>query len=138
MKKVMMIFALITFATIGLVAQVDPPGDIGDVVVNIDKWMGSLAGLAALSVFVTGIINGLFQNLTGWLRQLISWVVPIVIAVVVGTLMGIGFLAEESIYIALIYGLGAGLVSNGLFDIPFVTKLIVFIEKLLGNNKITE
>ncbi len=137
MKRFMFIFALLIVATVGLVAQVEPPTDIGDVVVNINTWMGSLAGLAALSVFATGFINGLFQNVKGWVRQIISWVVPILLAVLLGTLLNIGFLGDEPVAIAILYGLGAGLVSNGLFDIPVVKAIIVFLEQHLGNKEIT-
>lgn len=118
---------------IALIAQVEPPTDIPDLIENFDILMGSLAGISAISLFITGILNGLLKTQISWVRQLISWVVPILLSTVFGFWLNIGFLADAPLYIALLYGLGAGLISNGLFDVSFVNSLILFIEKQLGN-----
>lgn len=137
MKKFVLLFLMMLLA-VPIIAQViDPPENIVDVVGNIDGYMGSLLGLALLSTFLTGIVNGWLKVVKDWIRQVISWVIPIIIAVVLGFLLNFGFLAEEPWYIAVLYGLGAGLVSNGLFDINFVHVAVKWVEGLL-NSKINK
>jgi len=135
MKKVLFLFVAL-FALLPLFGQeIEPPTSWVDLIGNLDVYLGALGGLAAASVFITGAFNGLFNITKSWVRQLVSWLVPIVIAVIVGNFLNVGFLAEEPFFIAILYGLGAGLVSNGLFDVGFVNTLIKWIEGLINPQK---
>ncbi len=119
--KGMLLLAFILVGAFGLIAQeiTGPDGWI-DFVVRFDVFAGSLAGLAAVSVWLTGIINGLFKEAKSWIKQLVSWAVPTVFALLVTYVLKMGFLIDKSIWEVLVFGLGAGLVSNGIFDIGFV------------------
>lgn len=127
MKKMLLVLVFSLFTGIAVLAQVDPPTDIVDAISNLDLYLGSLAGLAALSVFVSAFFIKLFKVIKTGLKIVISWLIPIVISVGIGNLLNIGFLADETILIAVLYGLGAGLVSNGIFDVPFVQTFLEFI-----------
>ena len=136
MKKVMLFLALFLAPIMLLVAQdVEPPETLVDVISNLEGFMGSLLGLSFLSVWVTASVNGLLKFTDAVVRQLVSWLTPIVLALALGTAMNIGFLAEEPFYTAILYGLGAGLVSNGVFDIAFVKTAVLWLELNLFKNK---
>jgi len=127
MKKFLILF-LTMFMALPLIAQVvDPPTDIIEVITNLDGFMGTLVGLAGLAIFISGLVIQLLSVTNKIWKQVISWLVPILLALVLGVWLNIGFLAEETIWVGLLYGLGAGLVSNGLFDIPFVKALLTYI-----------
>ena len=128
MKKIILFFVLL-FSAMALFAQItSPPTNLVDVVTHFNEYMGTLLGLSFLSVWLTGILNGWLKVSQKGLRQLVSWLVPIVIALIFGTLLNFGFLGSEKWYIAVLYGFGAGLVSNGIFDISFVEVAVKFIE----------
>jgi hypothetical protein len=136
MKKYFFLLTGLFFLTINLIAQeVKPPTDIADAVSNLNVYLASLAGIAVLSTFLTGFFNGVFVNISSLVRRLVSWLVPVVITLVLGNLLNIGFLAELPWYTAVLYGIGAGLISNGIFTIQFVQEMIFFIEGLFGNKK---
>lgn len=123
-------------AVIPIFAQViDPPADIVDVVGNLDLYMGSLLGLSVLSVFLTGIVNGWLKNKKDWVRQVTSWLVPILLAFIFGGLLKFGFLGDQPLFTSILYGFAAGLVSNGFFDINFVQTLVTWLEEKLNNKK---
>ncbi len=116
-----------------LVAQVvDPPTDIVDLVVNFDVFVGSLAGYAAVSIFLTGLLNGWFKITKSWVKQIVSWAVPVVLVAVISLLLKAGFLAGESFIKVLVFGAGAGLVSNGIFDIAFVNTMVNWVVTKVG------
>lgn len=115
---------------------VDPPTDVFDAVANLQTYMATLGGIVILSIFVVGLINGLFRVLNSNIRLLISWLVPITLTLVLGNLLGIGFLDGAPWWVAILYGLGAGLIANRGYDIKTVQQIILFIESLLGNKYI--
>jgi len=122
-----------------LIAQVvDPPTDVVDLVVNFNTFVGSLAGYAAVAIFLTGLINGWTKIVKSWVKQVVSWVVPVVLVLLVSLLLKAGFLAGESFIKILIFGLGAGLISNGIFDIAFVNTMVNWIVSKVGGVVKTE
>lgn len=132
-KFIFLLFGLLLM--LPLIAQVEAPESIVDVIGNIDLYMGSLFGIGFLSVWITGVLNGWIKVVKPWIRQAISWLVPVVITVVLGSILNFGFLAEKTWYIAAIYGVGAGLISNGIFDISFVKTAVKWIENLINKKK---
>lgn len=135
MKK-MLFFTMLLILSIPLIGQeIEPPGDVIDVITNFETYMGSMLGLGFLSIWLTGIVNGWLQTVNSWIRRMVSWVIPILIAFVGGYLFKIGLLAEKEWHIAILYGLGAGLFSNGLFTMDFIQTAVNWIERMLGNKK---
>ena len=129
MKKLIAFMAVALIATAALVAQdtIPVPGDVYDVVTNLNLYFGSLAGIAVLSAFFAAMINGLLKVEKNILKQLVAWAVAIVLMVVTD-LANFGFAADFSILKAVIYGIGAGLVANGVFDIPIIKSILDKVE----------
>lgn len=134
-----LIMLLLLIPVIGLIAQaVDPPTDVVDLVVNFNTFIASLAGYAAISIFLTGLINGWTKITKSWIKQVVSWLVPVALVIVVSLLLKLGFLAGESFVKVIIFGLGAGLVSNGIFDIGFVNTMVNWVVTKVGGVVKTE
>ena len=66
--------------------------------------------------------------------QILVWVVAILLAAL-GNLVNLGFLSEATWMMTLLYGFGAGLAANGIFDITIVHALILAVESALNKNK---
>ena len=135
MKRLILFFMVLGFVAFPMIAQeVDPPGNWGDVIDSFGTWFGTLAGIAALTVFVAGVVNGLLKVSKSFMKQVISWVVAIALACL-ANLVNLGFLAGSTWLMTLLYGFGAGLVANGIFDINIVNALILAIESQLNKDK---
>ena len=122
MKKLLGVFVML-FAFIGLAFGQDG-GIFG---IDINTVFASIAGVAAGSVFISALLIKWFKVEKGWVKQIVSWVAPVVLFVA-GNLLNIGFMAEFTWLMTVIYGLGAGLVSNGIFDIELVKKLLAALN----------
>ena len=135
MKRLIMFFMFIGFVAFPLIAQeVEPPTNWGEVIDGFSTWFGTLAGIAALTVFIGGVLNGLLKVEKKVVKQILAWVVAILLAVL-GNLINLGFLSEATWMMTLLYGFGAGLAANGIFDISIVHALILAVESALNKNK---
>lgn len=132
MKGVLLALLLLIPFGVMIAQVVDPPTDVVDLVVNFNTFVGSLAGYAAVAIFLTGLVNGWSKITQSWIKQVVSWVVPVVLVVVVSLVLKAGFLAGESFIKILVFGLGAGLVSNGIFDIGFVNTMVNWVVEKVG------
>ncbi len=128
MKKSMMFLVMMFALIIPTFGQsVEPPTDWLSLFANINVWLGSLAGIAAVTVFLAAAINKLLK-LEGFWKQLTAWVVAILL-MVIGNLVNLGFMAEMNWLHTIIYGVAAGFISNGIFDLAFV-KLVLQALKI--------
>lgn len=132
MKKVIGFLAVMAFLLLipaVLIAQdtVPVPDDVMEVLTQLNVYFGSLAGIAALSAFLAALLNGLLNVTKKMVKQLVAWLVAIIL-LVGANLVNYGFAAEFSILKSIIYGFGAGLVANGIFDIPFIKILLDTVE----------
>lgn len=129
MKKffvlVVLMFALI-LPTFG--QDVEPPTNWLDLFANINVWLGSLAGVAAVTVFLAAAVNTIFKITVGIWKQVVSWAISIIL-LFVGNLVNMGFMADLTWFHTLIYGVAAGFVANGIFDIAFI-KLVLQALKI--------
>ena len=118
-----MFFALLLFP-VAIFAQ-DPqvPTSWVDVISNFNVWFATLAGIAAVTVFIAAAVNTLFKITKKIVKQLIAWLIAIVL-VFAGNLLNIGFSAEFPWLTSLAYGFGAGLVANGMFDVQMVQAML--------------
>ena len=113
-----------------IIAQViDPPASVIDLLANLNLYLGSMIGVAAMATFLGALLNGLLKVTKAFVKQLIVWLVAIV-TLVIANLVNIGYAAEFTIWQSLLHGLGAGLVANGIFDVPIVKAIMEFIENL--------
>ena len=107
-------------------------------------YFSTLGGVSALNVVVTEMINSAFGVKASWLKQLISWVCPMLLSVL-GFVFGFGIFAAYGtissvsgwIYTVLT-GLGLGLTSNGIYDIEFVQNIIKNVKELITTTKINK
>jgi hypothetical protein len=97
----------------------------------LDGIFGTFFALVAfIPVAVQFLRRFLFPKATGLGIQIFSWVAGLIITMA-GWLLNLGFLDGLSIWMALLYGAGASLAANGIFD----TGLITAIFKLFGLNR---
>jgi Na+-driven multidrug efflux pump len=133
MKRVLAFFFIVVltlFVAPVIMAQViDPPASVIDLLANLNLYLGSMIGVAAMATFLGALLNGLLKVTKTFIKQLVVWIVAIVV-LVVANLVNIGYAAEFTIWQSLLHGLGAGLVANGIFDIPVVKAIMEFIERL--------
>jgi len=131
MKKLLVVFALIIgtglFAIPMLAQDVPVPDDVIDIITQLNLYMGSMAGVAAVTTFLAALLNGLMKVEKKFVKQLVAWFIAILLLVVTD-LFNFGFAAEFSILKAVLYGVGTGLVANGIFDIPVVKAILDAVE----------
>jgi len=124
MKKIFLLGLLLITALIPAIAQ------DGGGVSGIDWTFGSFAALCAVIPFLVEIIKSAV-TLSGLAKQIVSWALGLVISMALWY-FNFGFVAGVSWWLAAIYGVGAGLVSNGIFDTGMITKIV---EALFGKNQ---
>ena len=102
----------------------------------------TLAGVAAVNVFITEAIVKGCKVTKDWAKQLISWATPLLLSIV-GLLCQFGLFADygqitdwQAWIYTIVTGLGLGLVSNGLYDIPFVQQFLEWLVKLFNKKKV--
>ena len=81
--------------------------------------IATFAGFAGCVVLLTEGIKALFPKMNGLLTQLVSWCVGMAAAMLLWWLDA-GFVSDVQWYIALLYGLGASFVANGIADTGLV------------------
>jgi len=122
MKKLMIVLVFV-FISAGISAQsVTPPQNWLDLFANFNVWLGSLAGIAAVTVFLAAAVNTLLKT-KGFVKQLTAWLIAILL-LVAGNLVNMGFMADLNWFHTVIYGLAAGFIANGIFDIGLVKLLL--------------
>ena len=103
-------------------------------VISENPFDGIFETFFALVAFIPFVVQFLrtllFPKATGIAVQIFSWVVGLAITLT-GWALNLGFLAGLSIWLAILYGIGASLAANGVYD----TGLITAIFKLLGIKK---
>ena len=110
----------------------------------LGTYFATISGVAALNVAITEFLNSTFNIQTGWVKQVISWICPVLLSVL-GLVFGWGLFASYgtiSSVLAWVYtvltGLGVGLVSNGIYDIQWVQNVITFVKDLFTKTKIND
>jgi len=123
MKKLMMFFAMMFVLILPTFGQtVEPPTNWLELFANINVWLASLAGVAAVTVFLAAFLNTLLKT-QGFVKQLVAWIISILL-LVVGNLLNMGFMAELNWLHTIVYGIAAGFVSNGIFDLETVKAIL--------------
>ena len=121
MKKLLMSFPILMICLLVFGQGGTTLGDI-----DINAVFATLSGLAAGSVIISALFIKWFKAIKSWVRQVISWLVPIAL-MVVGNLLNLGFMSEFTWLMTVAYGLGAGLISNGIYDVAGVQTLLALI-----------
>lgn len=131
MKKLVIFLMLALVFIVPVIAQ-DPeipePKTIWDVIVNIAVFLASFKGVCVITLFLTSLLTGLLKITKKWLKQGMAWIVAIAIFIV-SDLFNFGYAATFPLWLAAVHGVGAGLVANGIFDIPFVKSILDKIDE---------
>jgi len=89
----------------------------------MEEYFLNLAAIVAITILVTETLENMFDT-DGFATQALSWGTGVVITLF-GWWMGYGFLADVEVwYSALLWGIGASLAANGVFDIPVAKKIV--------------
>ena len=89
---------------------------------GFSNYFISLAALVPLVVLVAAFINKKL-NLSGFLKQLVAWVISILLCFV-GWYFNLGMFAGLVWWVVLIYGFAVGLAANGFFDIGLIQAIL--------------
>jgi len=128
MKRLMMLFGFLVLMIVPIFSQdVEPPSDWMDLLSQMPTWFGTLAGFAAVTVFLGSVVTSLFKITKSVWKQIVAWAVAIVLCLV-GNLVNFGLLSEATLLQTLVYGLGAGLVANGIFDVSIVQLILQYLK----------
>jgi len=102
----------------------------------------TLAGVAAVNVFITEAIVKGCKVTKNWAKQLISWITPLLLSIV-GLLCQFGLFADygqitdwQAWIYTIVTGLCLGLVSNGFYDIPFIQQFLEWLVKLFNKKNV--
>ena len=129
MKRLVLIgiLTLLLVPVVLFAQEPEPPSDWLDLLANMDVWFGTLAGFGAVTVFLSSVVNKLLKIEKSWVKQVLAWVVAVVLCVV-GNLINFGLLADATWLQTVVYGLGAGLVANGIFDVSVVRLILQYLK----------
>jgi hypothetical protein len=123
MKKLMMFLVMGFVLLIPTFGQdVNPPTNWLELFANINVWLASLAGVAAVTVFLAAFANTLLKT-KGFMKQIVAWIIAILI-LVIGNLVNMGFMAQLNWLHTIVYGVAAGFISNGIFDIETIKAIL--------------
>ena len=89
---------------------------------GFSNYFISLAALVPLVVLIAAFINKKL-NLSGFLKQLVAWVISILLCFV-GWYFNLGMFAGLVWWVVLIYGFAVGLAANGFFDIALIQAIL--------------
>jgi hypothetical protein len=130
MKKLLMFLSLILLVVMGCTAQELIPEEPSTFTLQgFEEYFASLAALAGLVVIISGyVIKLLFKEIpTKIVKQLISWGVSLILCLI-GWLLKLGIFVGTEWWSIIAYGMAAGLVSNGIFDIKFVQVILSWLK----------
>lgn len=124
----LMILALPLFAQEPTV----PPVSWGEVFSNPALWLGSFAGVALLTAFVSAFVNGFLKIVKKLPKQLMAWGIAIIVTTIAGAVFNLKLIYtwEFPLWLAIVHGFAAGLAANGVFDIPVMKAVLKSIEEL--------
>ena len=96
---------------------------------GIEQYFTDLLLLAGFVTLVSEFIFGKLLKVSGTVAQVGSWVVAEAVTFF-GFFTGVGGILTDvtQIWVVAVYGLAAGLVANGIFDINIVKALLEFLK----------
>lgn len=128
MKNFIMLCFMGLFCSIGMLAAQDTSPIVGT---DYAAYFGTFAGIVSVASIVTEAIKKLFKvEPTEWVQRILSWIIGIALGMF-AWIFALGMFDGMEWWQALLWGFGAGLASNGLFD----TGLIEWIFSLFTKKK---
>ena len=95
---------------------------------NLNDYFVTIGTIAALTVIIaTFLIDKVLKWTKRYPKMILTWLVAIALTFI-GNLLNLGFAAEFPWLTTAVYGLGVGLVANGIFDVPTVQVILEFLK----------
>lgn len=95
------------------------------------EFFGSIAGILMLSMVVTGWLVSRSTSMSGTLKQIISWLVPVAICLF-GSSMHYGIFANITLPISAGVGVLIAATANGLWDAGTLDKILALLGVKVG------
>jgi hypothetical protein len=114
---------LLAFSVPVIAQEVVNPGNPPEVGWGFETFATLTALVTVVIPFVVEILKRFVPGAPSLVKQVLSWLVGVAVAFA-GWGFGLGFLSGLSWHIVLLYGLGSGLIANGVFDTGIVTYLL--------------
>lgn len=111
----------------------EEPTSPDEYIALFDSLEGLLILMSLATPLLTNLINSIVK-LTGKAVQILSWLSGLLLALL-GFYFQLGMFVEIEIWQALLIGLSAGLISNGLFDIGLVKAILKMVGVKTVNSK---
>ena len=122
---VIFLLALFAFVVSCFAVETEP------IVTDFNSIFSSIGSLVVLVPLIVQFLKRWFKMEKDIWKQLISWVVSLAL-VAFGKLAALGMFASLDWVDTLIYGIGIGLVTNGVFDVVFIKA---FLQTIFGLRK---
>ena len=110
----------------------------------IMTYFSTLSGVSALNVLISEFIIRTLKIENGLAKQIISWVLPVILCVL-GFVFGYGFFTEfgtiDSVLgwvYTVVTGIGIGLVSNGVYEIKGVRTFLETLAVIFNSFKLNK
>lgn len=102
---------------------------------DYESYFATFAGIVAVTSLITEVIKSLFKTeLNSWVQRVISWIVGILLGLF-AWIFNLGMFTDLEWWQSLLWGFGAGLASNGLFDTGLIEWLFGLFTKKKTENK---
>lgn len=123
MKKLLLLLViLIPVAVFGQETEPYPqPGNIFDIISDLNYWLSSTATVAGLTIFLTLLVATVWKTMTAIIKQIVALAIALIL-MAVGNVLNIGFMAEFNVVSTIVYGLVVGFMANGLYDLKNIAK----------------
>lgn len=126
-KIILLLVCLFGFLAPILAQEIELPTETTD----YESYFATFAGIVVVTSLITEVIKSLFKTeLNSWIQRIISWIVGILLGLF-AWIFDLGMFMDLEWWQSLLWGFGAGLASNGLFD----TGLIEWLFGLFTNKK---
>lgn len=124
MKKMFQFLIVLFIALLVTPVMVFAQGDLVLPGINIEQYFLTLGAMIPAVLFLTSGVKKLIPDLKGFAAQFLSWFFAVGLAFL-GWWLHIGLFADITIWWhVLLYGLGLGLASNGIFKIEIILILL--------------
>jgi hypothetical protein len=121
MKRILFLIVLLVFS-IPAFCQTGNPSGISDLL----GAFATIGGMVSLTLLFTGWIKTTLEFTGNWARWL-SWAVAMLLSFI-GWLFNLGIFEPVTWGVALIYGLGIGLIANGVFTSEIVQNILALFK----------
>ena len=126
MKRLIFLFAILLMGSMSIFAQeVEPPGDVWEIFMNLRVFLGSIFGAFALLMFLTPLVIGALHLEGKFIKYLMTTVVTAVV-VLVCYFVDFGYLYGNPWYTILLNVVGLMLAQIGIFAIQFIKDILEY------------